>query len=87
MDADIGDEAAMEEPVTSSEELTRRINHNGHFVFTAIQLAELSTHDWRQEMTAAVKVPQPRFEDRSSISTVLHNSHSLVARQRSGAPC
>ena len=59
MDADIGDEAAMEEPVTSSEELTRGIHHNGHFVLTVIQLTELSTRDWRQEMTAAVTVPQP----------------------------
>ena len=44
-----GDEAAMTELIAASEELTRRMNENGHYARTAEQLAELST-DYRREM-------------------------------------
>jgi len=54
-----GDEAAMEELTAASAELTRRLNKNGHFARTAVQLAELSTHAQRQEVLAALTAPQP----------------------------
>jgi ankyrin repeat protein len=54
-----GDEAALTELVAASEELTRRMNENGHFARTAVQLAELSTHARRQEVLAALTVAPP----------------------------
>jgi hypothetical protein len=54
-----GDEAALTELIAASEELTRRMNKNGHFARTAVQLAELSTHARRQEVLAALTVAQP----------------------------
>ena len=50
--------AAMEELILASEELTRRMNENGQLARTAMQLAELSTHDQREEVLAALTVPQ-----------------------------
>ena len=54
-----GDEAALTELIAAREELTRRMNENGHFARTAVQLAELSTHARRQELIAALTVAQP----------------------------
>jgi ankyrin repeat protein len=42
VDAVNGDEAAVTELVAAAEELTRRLNRDGHFARTAVQLAELS---------------------------------------------
>jgi len=52
-----GDEAALTELIAASEELTRRMDENGHFARTAVQLAELSTHAQRQEVIAALTLP------------------------------
>ena len=49
----------MEELIAASEELTRRMNENGQLARTAVQLAELSTHDRREEVIAALSDPQP----------------------------
>jgi hypothetical protein len=57
MGALTGDEEAMTELLDASEELTRRMNENGHFARTAVQLAELSTHAERQEVIAALTAP------------------------------
>jgi len=54
-----GDEAALTELIAASEELTRRMDENGQLARTAIQLAELSTHDQREEVLAALTVPEP----------------------------
>jgi ankyrin repeat protein len=54
-----GDEAALTELIAAREELTRRMNENGHFARTAVQLAELSTHVLRQRVLAALTVAQP----------------------------
>jgi ankyrin repeat protein len=51
-----GDVAAMEELIAASEELTRRMDENGHFARTAVQLAGLSTHAQRHEVIAALTV-------------------------------
>ena len=59
MGAITGDEAAMEELVAARGELTRRMDENGQLARTAIQLAELSTHDQREEVLAALTVPEP----------------------------
>ena len=48
MDAVSGDEAAVTELVVTAEERARRLNQNGHFARTAVQLAELSTHPQRE---------------------------------------
>ena len=53
------DEAALEELIAASEELTRRMNENGQLARTAVQVAELSTHARRQEVIAALTAPQP----------------------------
>jgi len=39
---------------------TWRMNENGHYARTAVQLAELSTHARRQEVIAALTAPQLR---------------------------
>jgi len=54
-----GDEAAMTELIAASWELTRRMDENGHYARTAVQLAELSTHDRRQEVITALAAQQP----------------------------
>jgi len=53
-----GDEAALTELIMASEELTRRMNENGQLARTAVQLAELSTDAWREDVIAALTVPQ-----------------------------
>jgi len=53
-----GGEEAMTEFIAASEELTRRMDENGHFARTAVQLAELSTHDRRQEVIDALTAGQ-----------------------------
>jgi ankyrin repeat protein len=55
-----GDETALTELIAASEELTRRVNENGHFARTAVQPAELSTH-YRQQLRvlAALTGAQP----------------------------
>ena len=42
-----------------AEELTRRLNQNGHFARTAVQLAELSIHPQREQLRNALTVAQP----------------------------
>jgi hypothetical protein len=54
-----GDEAAVTELVAAAEELTRRLNQNGHFARTAVQLAELSTRPQRQQLRSALTAAQP----------------------------
>ena len=57
-----GDEAALTELIAASEELTRRMDENGHYARTAVQLAELCTHHLparRQEVLAALAAAQP----------------------------
>jgi hypothetical protein len=54
-----GDEAALTELVAAAEEVTRRLNQNGHFTRTAVQLAELSTHPQREELRHALTAAQP----------------------------
>ena len=51
--------AAMTELIAASEELTRRMDENGHYARTAVQLAELCTHARRQEVIAALAAAQP----------------------------
>jgi ankyrin repeat protein len=58
MGAISGNEAALTELVAASEELTRRMNENGRFTRTAVQMAELSTHPQRQELIAALTATQ-----------------------------
>ena len=50
VDAVNGDEAAVTELVAAAEELTRRLNENGHFARTPVQAAELSTHPQREHL-------------------------------------
>ena len=59
VDAVMGDEEALTELVAASPELTRRLNQNGHFARTAVQLAELSTHPQREELRHALTAAQP----------------------------
>ena len=59
MGAVTGDEAALTELIAAREELTRRMDENGQLARTAVQLAELSTHDQREEVIAALTMPQP----------------------------
>jgi hypothetical protein len=61
-----GNEAALTELTAASEELTRRMDENGHFARTALQLAELSApglgfHARREQglLIAALTTPQP----------------------------
>ena len=54
-----GDEAALTELIAAREELTRRMDENGHFARTAVQLAELCTPLVRQELLAALTAAQP----------------------------
>jgi ankyrin repeat protein len=54
-----GDEAVVTELVAAAEELTRRLNQNGHFARTAVQLAELSTRPQRQQLRSALTAAQP----------------------------
>ena len=59
-----GNEAALTELTAASEELTRRMNENGHFARTAMQLAELaelSSQSRREQgvLIAALTTPQP----------------------------
>jgi hypothetical protein len=56
VDAVMGDDAAMTELLMASEELTRRMDENSQLARTAVQLAELCTHDGRQEPIAALTV-------------------------------
>jgi ankyrin repeat protein len=49
-----GDEVAMEDLIAASEELTRRMDENGHFARTAVQTAELCTHAQWQAVIAAL---------------------------------
>ena len=58
VDAVNGDEVAVTELVAAVEELTRRLNQNGHFTRTAVQLAELSTHPQREELRHALTAAQ-----------------------------
>jgi ankyrin repeat protein len=53
-----GDEAAVTELVAAVAELTRRLNQNGHFARTAVQLAELSTHPQREQLRYALTEAQ-----------------------------
>ena len=53
-----GDEAALAELIAARGELTQRMNENGQLARTAVQLAELSTDDHREEVLAALTVPQ-----------------------------
>jgi ankyrin repeat protein len=55
----MGDEAAVTELVAAVEELTRRLNQNGHFARTAVQLAELSTLPQREQLRYALTAAQP----------------------------
>lgn len=41
----------------ATEELTVRMDDNSHCARTAVQLAELSTHDERREVLAALAEP------------------------------
>ena len=50
MDAVTGREEAVTELVAAAEELTRRLNENGHFARTPVQAAELSTHPQREHL-------------------------------------
>jgi ankyrin repeat protein len=59
VDAVCGDEAAVTELVAAAEELTRRLNQNGHFARTAVQLAELNNHPQREQLRNALTVAQP----------------------------
>jgi hypothetical protein len=59
VDAVSGDEAAMMELVAAVGELARRLNQNGHFARTAVQLAELSTHRRREQLRSALTAAQP----------------------------
>jgi ankyrin repeat protein len=60
VDAVNGDEAAVTELVAAAGELTRRLNRNGHFARTAVQLAELSGyHPQRQQLRSALTAAQP----------------------------
>jgi hypothetical protein len=59
VDAVNGDEAAVTELVVTAEERARRLNQNGHFARTAVQLAELSTHPLREQLRNALTVAQP----------------------------
>jgi ankyrin repeat protein len=54
-----GHAAAVTELVAASAELTRRLNENGHFARTAVQLAELSTHYRCEELQSALAAAQP----------------------------
>jgi hypothetical protein len=53
VDAVNGDEVAVTELVAAAEELTRRLEQNGHFARTTVQLAELSSHHRRREQLRA----------------------------------
>ena len=59
MDAVTGDKAAVTELAAAAEELTRRLNKNGHFARNAVQLAELSTHCMCEQLRAALTVTPP----------------------------
>ena len=54
VDAVNGDEVAVTELVAAAEELTRRLNQNNHFARTAVQLAEFSTHYYREQLRRAL---------------------------------
>jgi hypothetical protein len=57
--APTGDEEAMTELIAASEELTRRMDENGHFARTAVQLAELlKLGATAQGRLAALAVPR-----------------------------
>ena len=51
-------EAAVTELVAAAEELTRRLNENGQFARTPVQVAELSTHPQREELRHALTATQ-----------------------------
>ena len=59
VDAVTGDKAAVTELAAAAEELTRRLNKNGHFARNAVQLAELSTHCMCEQLRAALTVTPP----------------------------
>jgi ankyrin repeat protein len=59
VDAVMGDEEALTELVAASPELTRRLNQNGHFARTAVQLAELSIHRQREQLRSALTAAPP----------------------------
>jgi hypothetical protein len=52
-----GDEAAMEELIAASQELTRLMNENGQYARTAVQLAELCTHARRLQVKSRADSP------------------------------
>ena len=54
MNAVNGDEVAVTELVAAAEKLTRRLNQNNHFARTVVQLAELSTHYYREQLRRAL---------------------------------
>jgi hypothetical protein len=47
------------ELVAAAEERSRRLNENGHFARTAVQLAELSTRPQREQLRIALTALQP----------------------------
>ena len=53
-----GHEAAVTELVAAAEVLTHRLNENGQFARTAVQVAELSTHPQREELRHALTAAQ-----------------------------
>jgi hypothetical protein len=44
--------------VAAAEELTRRLNENGHFARTPVQTAELSTLPRREQLRSALTAAQ-----------------------------
>jgi hypothetical protein len=49
---------AVTELVAAAEVLTLRMNENGHFARTPVQVAELSTHPQRDELRHALTAAQ-----------------------------
>jgi hypothetical protein len=58
-----GDVAAMEELFAASEELTWRMDENGQYARTAVQLAGLCINHWRQKVLHALRAPQSRAKE------------------------
>ena len=53
-----GDDEAVTELVAAAEVLTLRLNENGHFARTPVQVAELSTHPQREQLRHALTAAQ-----------------------------
>ena len=54
----LGDEEAVTELVAAAEVLTLRMNENGHFARTPMQVAELSTRPQREQLRHALTAAQ-----------------------------